>query len=91
MFGQKKKKKSEIKDLPPMPPKPTETEEVKILQQSKADLMTWVLNEFSENYSGVFKSEDLDQIDTEATSLNLLVAIFAELRMIREIQQKAKK
>lgn len=97
MFG-KKQKKQDLEDLPvhkvPEPPKihqqPEKTQviEAKLLEQDKSKLLEFLITEFKEQYHGIFSAQDLKEVDSESTSLNLLFAIYGELRIMRMLKEK---
>lgn len=89
MLGKKKKDKKED-DLPEF--EQGETADAKIELESKQQMIDFVANEFQEQYAGIFdpKAVDEEKINIEAMSLDLLFAIFAELRLQRLIMQQKK-
>lgn len=81
-----KKKPIEV----PTPQEPTETQEVKILLEDRAKILEFVAKEFKETYGGVFNTKNMEEMDQEAMSLDLLFSIYAELRLLRKIMTPKK-
>lgn len=88
MFG--KKKKEEVKEEEPK----TETAEVKgqtAAEKPLPNLGSVLLKEFGKDYDNVFCIKDLasmPQAERQAMELNLLLAIYGELRLIRDAANK---
>jgi hypothetical protein len=55
-----------------------------VLQKDKVKLREWLAAEYMDLYNGTIGTD----VNTENVSVNLLFAIFSELRLIRELQQK---
>jgi hypothetical protein len=95
MFGSKKKEKKEdkkeekLEELPKIEKEKTEIQDAKIQSKDTQKMLEWVLKEYTNTYAGIFTSQDIENIDTDATTLNLLVAIYSEMRLIRELLSKA--
>ena len=62
----------------------TETMDANMITETRNKTIMWLAQEYSEQYGGTFLPQEMANIDTEATMLNLLFAIFGELRLIRE-------
>lgn len=86
MLGKKKTKKAD--DPKDQQPEKTPTVDAKIITEDKGKLLEWLVQEFKGGYYGIFSEKDLEEIDADATSLTLLFAIFAELRLLRLLQEK---
>ena len=89
-FGAKKDIEKYDIPLPPLPELPKRSQDgtsdivdARMLTEEKGKLMQWLLQEFKENYGGIVNSRDLEHIDVEATSLNLLFGIWSEIRIAR--------
>lgn len=83
MLGKKKQEKEQE------PEQPTGKLEVKITSQDKGELLEWFITEYKGQYHGIFGQQDLAELDVDLTSLNLLFAIWAELRLLRELQSQS--
>jgi len=86
------KKKNEVEEeLPKIEEdEKTEIQDARLILEDKEEILKYTLEEFNQQYNGIFKPEDLEKIDADVISLNLLYGIFAELRIIRELQSKKK-
>lgn len=87
MLG-KKKDKEKKEDLPEFKQDPTA--EAKMETELSKALLDLAANEFQTQYAGIFdpKSVEEGKINTEAMTLDLLFAIFAELRIMRHLKTK---
>ena len=83
MLGKKKKP-----DPVPVPSEPTQKMEVKITSMDQTKLLEWLFTEYKNSYHGLFGQQDLSEINIEATTLDVLFAIWSELRMMREINSQ---
>lgn len=100
MLGKKKKtdennaaEESEELQAPEAPEhistKKTNVIDANLLSEEQGKLLEWLVNEFKSNYSGIFSAADLQQnVDPEATSLNMLFGIWSELRIMRSLKEK---
>uniref|UniRef100_A0A6M3JWN6 Uncharacterized protein n=1 Tax=viral metagenome TaxID=1070528 RepID=A0A6M3JWN6_9ZZZZ len=69
-------------------PEKTQVLEAKIQSMDKTKLFEWLANEYKETYAGIFGPEDLKTLDPELLSLNILFAIWSEMRLLRELNSK---
>lgn len=87
MFGKKKIKEEEKEK-----PEPTERIDTPIGRQTaetKLDVAKYVVEEFQKTFFGIVGGKDLEQVNGEVLSINLLFAIYGELRLARlEREQK---
>lgn len=95
MLGKKQKTDQKEEEKPklkvPEPPQDQKTKviDAKLLSEEQGKLLEWLVNEFKDNYSGIFNAADLQQnVDPEATSLNILFGIWSELRILRSLKEK---
>lgn len=88
MLGMKKKKDKDKEveqkkdDLPEF--EETKIQEIRMMLKRDSDLLKFAVDEFKRLYAGSFDTENTE-INAENTSLDLLFAIYAEQRLIREI------
>ena len=100
MWGKKKKveekkQEEEVEDLPPLsavsedsqPKKQPEPAPKPIDPQVKAELDAMV-KDFMTRYSGIVTLGEVAQNNTRALELNLMFAIYGELRRLREISEQ---
>jgi hypothetical protein len=84
MFGKKKQVEQPPAELPKLEQEKTQVIEAPAITQDKARLMEWLVQEYKSTYMGaVAKGTDLEQV-----SVDLLFAIYGELRILRMLQEK---
>lgn len=82
MFGKKKKEeKPTEQDTEPIK---SETEEEKPTEQKLPKETEKMLKTFTENYDGIFVPQSFNGIRPDATIVNLLFAVYGELRKLNE-------
>jgi hypothetical protein len=87
MLGKKKKKDEKKESFVPK----TEMQEVAIMLESRQTMLKFTLDELKEQYHGVFSPDAMKNIDQDQMTLDLLFAIFSEMRLLREIFSKDQK
>lgn len=92
MFGKKKElPKIEMEEVPEPPKIRSQVIEASLLTEDKSKLMQFIVEEYKSTYHGVFSPDDIKDLDADATSLNLLFAIYGEMRVIRELLKSSKR
>jgi hypothetical protein len=96
MFGAKKKKSVEevaaeqVKKEEAKAPTPViDAALAKDSAEAKLDIARYIVGEFQKTYYGIIGEKDMEKVNSEALSVNLLFAIYGELRLARlEREQK---
>ena len=83
MFG---KKKDKI-EAPPEPPTPVITTRIGKEPQMidmRQQQVKYIVEEFQKSYMSILGEKDLEELNADTLSLNLLFAIYGELRLARQ-------